>query len=305
MLSPATLVEENLSPIAQIPEIEKSQLPIRYSRVIALSMLLFFSFTSIFAYSLAGEKMPWLTVYSWSMWLVTGWLIGRMINRIAWKEVLSQRVLSLVWFIIMLISFSSAIGMVFNGKAPFQGQETEQLTNTNIFLMLVLAAFASGIALSKTTSSWSKGQPLRFVILAFFGTLALLTTRTAFAASFINYDQANEYLVYAHAARGPKDALEQIEDISLRLTGGTEVKVAYDNHTMYPFWWYLRDYTNRFEYGENPTVELREYPLILVGDGNYHKIDRIIRDDYILFEYVRMIWPNQDYFNLDFSKVTF
>ena len=199
-------MEENLSPIAQIPEIEKSQLPIRYSRVIALSMLLFFSFTSIFAYSLAGEKMPWLTVHiSWSMWLVTGWLIGRMINRIAWKEVLSQRgAVSLVWFIIMLISFSSAIGMVFNGKAPFQGQETEQLTNTNIFLMLVLAAFACGIALIKTTSSWSKGQPLRFVILAFFGTLALLTTRTAFAASFINYDQANEYLVYAHAARGPK-----------------------------------------------------------------------------------------------------
>jgi DNA-binding beta-propeller fold protein YncE len=156
--------------------------------------------------------------------------------------------------------------------------------------------------LIKTTSTWEKGQPWKFTVLGIIGMLALFTARAAFTASFINYDRGNEYLVYAHAARGPKDALEQVEDISLRLTGGKEVQVAYDNHTMYPFWWYLREYPNRFEYGENPTLELREYPLILVGDGNYHKLDPIVRDDYLLFEYVRMVWPNQDYFNLDYYK---
>jgi sugar lactone lactonase YvrE len=272
--------------------------------VIALTALLFFSFTSIFAYSVAGEKMPWLTVHiSWSMWLATGWLIGRMIQRVQWKEVLTQKgAIALAWFSVMLISFFSGIGMIFNGKAPFQGQETEQLANTNLFLLLLLVSFACGIALVQTTRSWEKEQTWRFISLSMVGFLALLTARTAFAASYVNYDRANEYLVYAHAARGPKDALEQIEDISLRITGGTEIQVAYDNHTMYPFWWYLREYNNRFEYGENPSIELRNYPLILVGDGNYHKIDPIVRDDYVFFEYVRMIWPNQDYFNLDFYK---
>jgi DNA-binding beta-propeller fold protein YncE len=289
-----TLSEEN----------ESSQLPQLDRKVITLSMLLFFSFTSTFAYSLVGEKMPWLTVHiTWSMWMATGWLIGRIINRVQWKQVLTERgAIAVVWFSVMLVSFFTAVGMFFNDKMPFKGQETEQLTNTNVFLMLILVALSCGLALYKTTSEWEKGQPGRFTALGIFGMLALFTARTAFTASYINYDRANEYLVYAHAARGPKDALEQVEDISLRLTGGTEVQVAYDNHTMYPFWWYLREYPNRFEYGENPTLELREYPLILVGDGNYHKLDPIVRDDYILFEYVRMIWPNQDYFDLGYYK---
>ncbi|MEN8242357.1 MAG: NHL repeat-containing protein, partial [Chloroflexota bacterium] len=291
-------------PAPSAPEIVQHKLSPYYSKVIAISMLIFFSFTSIFAYSVAGEKMPWLTVHiSWSMWLVTGWLVSRVIKRVDWKAVRTQQgALALVWFTLMLITFFSAIGMIFNGNAPFQGQQTDQLTNTNLFLLMLMVAFASGIAMIKTTRDWAKGQTLQFTVLAIFGTLALLTARTAFTASYINYDRANEYLVYAHAARGPKDALEQIEDISIRLTGGNEVKVGYDNHAMYPFWWYLREYPNRLEYGENPTVELRDYPLILVGDENYHKIDPIVRDDYQFFEYPRMIWPNQDYFNLSFYE---
>jgi predicted membrane-bound mannosyltransferase/DNA-binding beta-propeller fold protein YncE len=301
---PQEIPEELPAPIPTLPEVNHSELPEIYSKVIAISMLLFFSFTSIYAYTQAGEKMPWLTVHiSWAMWLVTGWLVGKLINRVEWKAVLTQKgAVALVWFALMLITFLSAIGMLINGNAPFQGNQTEQLNNTTMFLLMLLISFASGVALIKTTDDWEKGQPLRFTILAFFGTMALLTARSAYNASYIYYDQSNEYLVYAHAARGPKDALEQIEDISVRLTGGTQIKVGYDNHAMYPFWWYLREYDNRWEFGENPTVELREYPLILVGDGNYHKIDPIVRDDYLFFEYPRMVWPNQDYFNLDFYK---
>ncbi len=110
----------------------------------------------------------------------------------------------------------------------------------------------------------------------------------------------NEYLVYAHAARGPKDALEQIESISLRVTGAKDIQIGYDNHASYPFWWYLRDYPNRLEFFENPTRDLRNYPLILAGDQNYHLLDPIIRNDYVEFEYPRMVWPNQDYFDLGF-----
>ena len=34
--------------------------------------------------------------------------------------------------------------------------------------------------------------------------LGVLTARAAIRASFINFDTAKEYLVYAHAARGPR-----------------------------------------------------------------------------------------------------
>lgn len=298
--APLTLIENTSDPEEQ----DQAKLPVFYSKIIAMAMLLFFSVTSVVAYSLVGEKMPWLTVHiSWSMWLATGWLLARLVNRIDWKKVFTGRgAAAATWFTLMLISLSSAFGMFFSEKAPFQGQQTDQLTNTNIFLLMVLVGIASGIAMIQTIRSWGKNQVWRFTAMGIVTAMLVLTARTAFTASYVNYDRANEYLVYAHAARGPKDAFEQIEDISVRMTGGTEIKIAYDNHTMYPFWWYLREYPNRLETGENLTVELRDYPLILVGDGNYHKIDPIVRDDYIQFEYVRMVWPNQDYFNLSFYK---
>ena len=42
---------------------------------------------------------------------------------------------------------------------------------------------------------------LRLALLSIFALLALLTARAAFVASYINYDDANEFLVYAHGAR--------------------------------------------------------------------------------------------------------
>jgi hypothetical protein len=64
-------------------------------------------------------------------------------------------------------------------------------------------------------------------------------------ASFINYDNGKEFLVYAHADRGPKDILEQVEEISKRTVGEKKINVAYDNDSLYPFWWYFRDYPNK------------------------------------------------------------
>ena len=114
-------------------------------------------------------------------------------------------------------------------------------------------------------------------------------------ASYQNYDLATEYLVFAHCGPGPKLALKQIEALSQRLTGGTGIQVAYDDKTTYPFWWYLRDYPNARYYADTPSTDLREFPLILVGDGNYSKIEPVVRNNYYSFEYVRMWWPNQDY----------
>ena len=114
----------------------------------------------------------------------------------------------------------------------------------------------------------------------------MLTIRTTYRASFINYDNAKEFLVYAHAARGPKDILEQIEEISYRTTGGKDILVAYDNDGLYPYWWYLRDYPNHLFYGEKPTRSLREYAMVIVSESNYGTAEPIFAN-----EFVRSITP--------------
>lgn len=274
------------------------------SRRIGLALLLFFSLTSIPAYMVVGEKMPWLTVHTtWSMWLVTGWLFGNLIKKFNWKKLSSPKGLILLTSSITgVLAFVYAAISWIQPITPFSGSELAQLEVTGTFLLIALVCVTSFVIYFRTARPWKTNKSLTFGLLTFLVLLGVLTTRHAALASYVNYDEPTEYLVYAHAARGPKDALDQIESISVRITGGKELMIGFDNHTAYPFWWYLRDYPNRLEFGENPTRDLRNYAVILAGDANYHLIDPIVRDDYIHFDYPRMVWPNQDYFDLNFYK---
>ncbi|MGB9668820.1 MAG: NHL repeat-containing protein, partial [Anaerolineales bacterium] len=150
---------------------------------------------------------------------------------------------------------------------------------------------------------WEFSESLRIITIVIFGILSLMTIHTSTQAAFVNYDNATEFLVYAHSARGPKDVLAQIEEISRRTTGGLGIKIAYDNETTYPFWWYLRNYPNQVYYEQNPTRELRDAPIILVGEENYGKLEPVVGQAYYKFDFIRLWWPNQDYFDLTWQRI--
>jgi sugar lactone lactonase YvrE len=158
--------------------------------------------------------------------------------------------------------------------------------------------------LSYLLRDWSMSQISRLFVIAVMAFLGLLTARSAFRASYINGDDATEYLVYAHSGPGVKIALSQIEEISRRTTGSLDMVVAYDNLTTYPYWWYLRNFTNQRYYGTQPTREqLRDAPVILVGDRNAAKVEPIVGQAYDQFDYIRIWWPNQDYYDLTPERV--
>ena len=143
--------------------------------------------------------------------------------------------------------------------------------------------------------------------LTVFGLLAVQTTRTSFRASYIDYDDATEYLVYAHGATGVKDVMTQVEELSERTAGGLNAVVAYDasapdTGVSWPFVWYLRDFTALRSF-DQPTRSLREAVAVIVDQKNFDKIDPALGDGYYRFDYIRMWWPNQDYFNLERSRV--
>ncbi|MDX9863501.1 MAG: TIGR03663 family protein [Anaerolineaceae bacterium] len=171
-----------------------------------------------------------------------------------------------------------------------------------VFVSLaVLVSLGQFIYVMIQTKTFAMGSS--FAALVFFLLLTILTARTAYTAAFINYDNAKEYLVYAHAARGPKEVLEQVEEISRRTTGGLDVMVAYDNDALYPYWWYFRNYPNHLWYQANPTRDLQNYPLIVAGESTYSKLEPIVKDNYLVFDYMRLWWPNQDYFDLNWEKI--
>jgi predicted membrane-bound mannosyltransferase/DNA-binding beta-propeller fold protein YncE len=344
-------------------------------------LLVFWVITSILAFTIAGERMPWLTYHmAWPMVLLTGWGIGQIIEGVSEKlqedNPWWQKTVSLFTMAIFALASFNAIRALYGATPPFQGTELVQLQATSAFLfplitmilsaallaylmkddlislsivalfVIAIATFISiiinGASLMILTSdpvAAANGTTLEILqfsaaviafigsmyvlvyfsrrprkssfaslaALAAFGLLVIQTGRTAFRASYIFYDDATEYLVYAHGATGIKDVMTQVEEISERTAGGLNAVVAYDasapdTGVSWPFVWYLRDYTALRSF-DKPTRSLREAVAVVVDQKNFDKINAALGNEFFEFDYTRMWWPNQDYFNLNQARV--
>ena len=172
--------------------------------------------------------------------------------------------------------------------------------------IIVIIAIASLVGLFLLRERPSGSFP-GLVTLTFFGFLAILTIRASFRASYIDYDSAKEYLVYAHGATGIKEVMAQAREISQRTTGGMNLALSYDasapdTGVSWPFVWYLRDYTNQRSF-DQPTKSLRESVFVVVDAKNFDKIEPALGPGYYRFDYIRMWWPSQDYFGLTKDRI--
>jgi len=268
------------------------------------SLLVWWSVISIAAFSYAGEKMPWLTYHmALPMILITGWALGHVVDAIDWDELRRRH----LWIVLALTAvFATSLTMsllaILGPTPPFRGKDLASLQATGNFLLPAIAAIASAAGLLYLLNGWSLKQIFRTSTLTFFALLAVLTMRASFRASYITYDQATEYLVYAHGASGVKQVMAQAREISLRTKGDMSLAIAYDASApdtgiSWPFVWYLRDYTNQRSF-DVPTRSLRDADFVVVDQKNFDKIEAALGPDYYRFDYIRMWWPNQDYFGL-------
>ncbi|MEB2334923.1 MAG: TIGR03663 family protein [Anaerolineaceae bacterium] len=343
-------------------------------------LMVWWTFSSIAAFSIAGERMPWLTYHiAWPMILLTGWALGRIIEAAGRKtsaETSSQTFLTLATAAIFAFSVFSLLRSMFGGTPPFQGTSLDQLQNTSAFILPLSIAIGAGAILYRLTQkdrasvgvlalaavaviaagaciingAWlltaqstvgfestqvnayalkfagtfiafllSLGgmiylaripRPSPLVIyatLVVFGLLAVQTVRASLRANYINYNDATEYLVYAHGAGGVKEVMAQVEEISRRTAGGLNAIIAYDasapdTGVSWPVVWYLRDYTAQRSF-DQPTRALREAAAVIVDAKNFGAIESALGNEYYRFDYIRMWWPNQDYFGLTRARV--
>jgi len=272
------------------------------------SLLVWWSITSIAAFSYAGEKMPWLTYHmAWPMILITGWALGRIIDTTDWAKLKEQRVpLTLATLAIFIVGVMGMILALGGSTPPFQGKELAQLQATSTFLLPLVATILSAVGVTYLFRQWTFQEIRHTFVLVFFVLLAVLTGRAAYRASYITYDQATEYLVYAHGATGIKQIMAQAKEISERTTGGMDVAIAYDasapdTGVSWPFVWYLRDYTHQTSF-DKPTRSLRDSVLVIVDEKNFDKIEPALGTGFYRMDYIRMWWPMQDYFSLSFDR---
>jgi predicted membrane-bound mannosyltransferase/DNA-binding beta-propeller fold protein YncE len=339
-------------------------------------LMAWWCFSTVVAFSVAGEKMPWLTYHmAWPMAIFTGWAIGQIIESLAekWDEFRPGRsMLAILVFAVFTLAAFNAARAWFGPTPPFRGTDLVQLQATSAFMLPFLVAVTCGwllyyfaredpaslgvvflitvglivfpavviagiklyassvnpaVDMTLLRADWivfletvlalagvllgiyyiRTREPMNsplvgLYVLTLFGLLGIQTMRTSFRASYINYDNATEYLVYAHAATGVKEVLAQVSEISERTAGGLDAVIAYDasapdTGVSWPVVWYLRDFTQLRSF-DQPSRSLREAVAVIVDQKNFDKIEPALGDGYYRFDYIRMWWPNQDYFHL-------
>jgi len=295
---------EDFDPI----EIEEEAQPFDASGT-TFALLLWWVISSVIAYSYAGERMPWLTYHlTIPMILLTGWGLDHIVKSIPWKNLHQKK----GWvgaglLFILYTSFIEILDQLNSGISPFAGKDLMQLQTTVNFLLPIVIVILSIVGIFFIFQNWTIKEAFGLATLVIFGLLSLWTGRAAYRAAYINYDSAKEYLVYAHAAPGVKDVMAQVEEISMRTNGDLGAVIAYDASApdtgiSWPFVWYLRDYTNLRSF-DAPTRSLRDSVAIIVDSKNFDKIEPVVGQGYYRSDYIRMWWPNQDYYGLTRSRL--
>jgi predicted membrane-bound mannosyltransferase len=268
------------------------------------SLLVWWILGSFAAFGIAGEKMPWLTVHlAWPLILFAAWGIGRLIDTTPWRRLNQHNALLVAGAsLVFLTSLGAVLAAALGSSPPFRGTELRQLEATTAFMLPALATLGSAVGLVYLLRDWLRSEIARVLTLGLVALLTILTARAAFRAAFVNYDNAKEYLVYAHSASAVKDVVRQAREISLRTTGGMGIDLAYDasapdTGVSWPFVWYLRDFTNHHSF-DQPTRALRDSAIVVVDAKNFDKIEQALGPGFYRFDYIRMWWPNQDYFGL-------
>ncbi|MFN3761602.1 MAG: flippase activity-associated protein Agl23 [Anaerolineae bacterium] len=265
--------------------------------------LVIWSFLSWFGYSYAGEKMPWLVVHlTLPMALLSGWLVGRLIEGVDWGTVWKRHGWLIPLFWPALVAAAATLAQAAGG--PLGTQRLEDLLNLGALIGGIIGVLAVGGAVACFWARVGGRNGLLLTALTVFLALSLLTVRIAHRLNFVNYDRPAEFLVYAHEGPDVRTTMQQIEHLSLRVAGGPyRIDVAYGPDGSWPFIWYLRNYPNARYYPDKPTRDQVLATVIIAGREQWGVVEPYVGNDYYRFDYFFLWWPMEDYRRLTPAKL--
>jgi predicted membrane-bound mannosyltransferase/DNA-binding beta-propeller fold protein YncE len=258
------------------------------------------------AYSVAGEKMPWLsTHFVIPMAMLAGWYLNERLRSISPGVLFSRRNLIYLGIVVVtILALFLLIQPLFLGEVRLGDQEADNLRGLGRLLGSFLVVAGLFYLLRRFRGSLTKNMVRVSWMMGFFIILSLLTIRFTYMASFPNADYAREFMVYAHAAPAVKETvIPRIEELSLRLNGDLSMQVAWDDDSTWPIQWYLKDFPNRTYYGKNPSASVTDAPVVIAGSLNWNNVEPVLGDDYEAFTYTFLWWPLEDYRRISWNAI--
>ncbi len=270
-----------------------------------LWLLAWWAVLSLFGYTIAGEKMPWLTTHlTLPLILLTAWYFGRILDRLDVERLKRGGWPALLLFPLLALTLFQVLQPLWGAGEVFAGLAQEQLARSGRWLGVVAISGMVLVALYRLGQRHGWRHFRQLFALSILLLLALVTTRTALRASFVNHDLATEYLVYAHAAPAVKTVLRQLEETSMRLAGGRSLAFAYDDLVSWPYSWYFRNFSNARYVGNSPSQQaINEVDAVVAGAGNLGVFEPLLGNRFHRYDFIRMWWPMQEYFGLDAARI--
>lgn len=268
---------------------------LRTNRIYFVIMAVWWTVGMWLAYTVAGEKMPWLLTHIvLPMCVLGGWWFARLVKGVDWHAVRQGHGL---WLLVIPAALVYLV-VVLLVESPFSGRDVTAVGMTMQWIAALLALLGVVVGLWWIARRVGTAGTLRMVAIGVTGLLLLVTVRFSYMLNYVNYDLATEYLVYAHGAPDIKRALNEIDLISQRTVGERNIVVAYDDDTSWPLSWYMRLYPNSRFYGANPNADVMSSPVVIVGPKNYEKVRPYMARDYVKRTYRLVWWPDQGYFDM-------
>lgn len=259
----------------------------------------------LYAFTISGEKMPWLTTHLTIPFIfATAWFLGKVFERVHWPAFFRQGWALIVLTPILVIGLANVIGPFVVGQAPFAGIERDQLLQTGVWLAALLITALTLYGIIWVLARIGIRQTARTMLIGAFVLLGVLTARTAWRFAYIDYDYATEFGVYAHGAPAYKTVMNYLDQLSRQTTDSLEMKVGYDNDVSWPGTWYFRNYTKAVFLGDpSGATDLDTYAALLVSQAHSASVEPQLNDQFYKYNFIRLWWPMQDYFNLTPQRI--
>lgn len=264
-----------------------------------VAYLVYWTMSAWLIYSWAGEKMPWLLVHIIQPMLVlSGRFIDDVVAGVDWRRVWQKggAVLALI-VPVLLLALGLIVGLPLFGQA-FDGMSLTDLDDTSRWLTALVIGAPLVYFAQRIAHRLGRRQAGQVVFLALLVIGALFTLRYAVMASYVNYDTAKEFLVYAHGTPDVKRTVRELQAISERLYGSPEaIRFTYSSDATWPFEWYFdRLFPNRVFIGRDPTRENLDSPVLVIGRDEIAKVEPYLGNRYYRFDRKLVWWPHQDYY---------
>ncbi len=301
--------ESGISSLPPLPDpIEKPRIfggAERLERLPFFGFVAFWAVLIIYAFTISGEKMPWLTTHlTIPLILITGAFVGNLLDRVEWPQFFRAGWALLLLTPLLIIALLNVFGAFFVSNRPFAGLDRDQLLQTGVWFAALLVTLVVLYGIVSIFTRIGARQTLRIMLIGVFVLLGVATARTAWRFAYIDFDYATEFGVYAHGAPAMKTVMNKIQELSLQTTDGMGIKVAYDDDVSWPGSWYFRQYSNATFLGNTTsTTDLEAYSAIVVSLTHSTNLEAQLGDKFYKYNFIRLWWPMQDYFDLTPQRI--